>query len=98
MNLIPILLSSGGFFNLVPNVLPYSDSNIKNLKLRSDKYLIQQFNQYQNLIAKNCILRVEHIPFHIFKEKKVVIYTSPINGYEELGFFETDGDVYMRDF
>jgi len=97
MKLIPILLSSGGIFNLAPNVLPYSDSNIKNLKLRSDHYLIQQFNYYQNLIAKDCILRVEHIPFHIFKEKKVIIYTAK-NGAEELGFFELDGDVYMRDF
>ena len=97
MKIIPILLSSGGFFNLAPNVLPYSDSNIKNLKLRSDKYLIQQFNQYQQLVAKDCFLRIENIPFEIFKSKKVVIYTAQ-NGAEELGFFELDGDVYMRDF
>lgn len=97
MRLIPILLSSGGIFNLAPNVLPYSDSNIKNLKLRSDKYLIQLFNQYQQLIAKDCLLRIENIPFNIFKEKRVVIYTAQ-NGVEELGFFESNGDVYMRDF
>lgn len=97
MKSIPIILSSKGFFNLASNVLPYSDLNIKNINLRTDINLIKQFNFYRNLIAKDCILRIEYIPLNILKEKNVIIYTG-YDGSEALGIFETDGDVYMRDF
>ena len=94
---ISVLLSSYGQFNLVPKLLPYTDSNIKNDKLRIDKGLINQFMLYGSNISRNCILRIEKIPKHIFQTKVFIIHRE-LDGSEFLGIYETDGDVYMRDF
>jgi len=94
---IPVLLSNYGKFNLVPKLLPYTDSNINNPKLRVDKALVEKFLLHGNNISKNCFLRIEKIPRHIYQTKVFIIHTE-VDGSEFLGIYETDGDVYMRDF
>jgi hypothetical protein len=94
---VSVLLSSYGQFNLVPKLLPYTDSNIKNDKLRVDKGLINQFMLYGTNIGRNCVLRIEKIPKHIYQSKVFIIHRE-FDGSEFLGIYETDGDVYMRDF
>jgi len=94
---VSVLLSSYGQFNLVPKLLPYTDSNINNEKLRIDKGLINQFILYGTNIGRNCVLRVEKIPKHIFQTKVLKIHRE-FDGSEFLGIYELDGDVYMRDF
>ena len=94
---IQILLSTFGQFSLVPKLLPYTDSNLNNHKLRVDKGLINLFISHGNTIAKNCYLRVENIPKRILKEKVIIIQRN-YDGSEYLDIYETDGDVYMRDF
>ena len=94
---LSVLLSNYGQFNLVPKLLPYTDSNINNYKLRVDKGLINQFMIYGTNIGKNCVLRVEKIPKHIYQTKVFIIHRAN-DGSEFLGIYETDGDVYMRDF
>jgi hypothetical protein len=94
---VQVILSNYGSFNLVKNLLPYTDHHINNPKLRVDKGLLNQYMLYGDRIAKNCNLRVEKIPRHIYQTKVFIIHRE-IDGSEFLGIYETDGDVYMRDF
>ena len=94
---VSVLLSNYGQFNLVPKLLPYTNSNIKNEKLRIDKGLINYFVLHGDKISQNCSLRIEKIPKHIFDSKIFIIHRN-LFGSEILGIYEKDGDVYMRDF
>jgi len=94
MTQIPILLSVLGKFNLLPNVLPYSDLNINSLQLRYDHNLLNEYYKYGNSIAHNCFLKLDFIPSEIFNNKRWIIANS--NDREVLVFYETDGDVIMR--
>ena len=91
---IPILLSVLGKFNLLSNVLPYSDLNITSLQLRYDPNLITQYHKHGNSIAHHCFLKLDFIPSEIFNDKRWLI--ANINNQEVLVFYEKDGDVIMR--
>ena len=92
-NTIPILLATSGKFDINTNYLPY----INPMEIRYNKTVIDYFNLYGNIIAKNCTLKIDKIPREIFHSKKIIIRTNS-DGSEIINLYESDGDVFMRNF
>jgi hypothetical protein len=95
MNLIPVILSNYGHFNLHPQLLFQLKVPINSYSIRIDQSLVLLYNFYGNQIAQNCSLRIENIPDDILKNKKVII-NKDFFGRETLDVFEWDGDVVMK--
>jgi len=92
-NTIPILLATSGKFEINTNYVPY----INPTEIRYNKTVIDYFNLYGNTIAKNCTLKIDNIPREIFYSKNMIIHTN-LDGYETIYFYDSDGDVFMRNF